>query len=90
MKISIILLVAFTATLIPNYATADEEAVAKSAYRKGRIHFKAGRFKQAVDELERAYVEASAVELWSNLDQEQATLSVSFGATALAKTSLEE
>lgn len=57
---------------------------------KSEFNLRKGTWSIFYDELERAYIEASAVELWSNLDQEKTTLSVSFGAAALAKTSLEE
>jgi tetratricopeptide (TPR) repeat protein len=41
--------------LAPAAVRADDETEAKTAYARGRAHFKAGRYSEAVTELKRAY-----------------------------------
>jgi hypothetical protein len=49
------LIVLLALALAPTAARADNEAEAKAAYARGRAHFKAGKYNEAVAELKKAY-----------------------------------
>ena len=62
----------------------------RPAESKSEFNLRKGRWSIFYDEMERAYIEALGIEFWSNLDRDKTTLSVSFDASAIAMTSLEE
>jgi len=71
--------------------TEDMSAIKKRpAESTSEFELRKGRSSIFYDELERIYVEAKAVSLWSHLDRENAKLSVSFDAAGIAESSFAE